>query len=85
MKFNCGASEAVKRKSHKEHCEERIKELKQWRKVFALWPIRVGENDCRWLEYVEVRYPSARYGHNALSGEYGIIWDIPEHRAIDRE
>jgi hypothetical protein len=27
-----------------------------WHRVFAWWPIRVGENDCRWLETVERQY-----------------------------
>lgn len=34
----------------------------QWHPVFAWLPIRVGENDCRWLETVERKYPWARVG-----------------------
>lgn len=42
MKFNCGPSFA-----------ERHNRKQQWHKWFAWRPIRLNENDCRWLEYVE--------------------------------
>lgn len=41
MKFRCGES----RKDY-------IKRMGQWHRWFAWYPVRVGENDCRWLEFV---------------------------------
>lgn len=42
MKLNCGISYAAK-----------IRRLEDWHLWFAWKPVRVGEHDCRWLEYVE--------------------------------
>lgn len=42
MRINCGPTP-----------KERVKKLKQWHPFFALWPRRVGPNDCRWLETIE--------------------------------
>ncbi len=35
--------------------ETRVKRLQQWHKFFAIWPRRVGEHDCRFLETIERR------------------------------
>lgn len=45
MKFNCGLTQLEKMYSQME-----------WHDYFAWFPIRVGKNDCRWLETVEHRY-----------------------------
>lgn len=37
-------------------------ELRQWRPVFAWWPVHVGGGDVRWLERVWCRHPDAWYG-----------------------
>lgn len=55
MKFNCGPSPETKRMrreyaAHAEHLR-----LTNWHSFFTLWPRRVGENDCRWLERIERR------------------------------
>ena len=42
MKFNCGLSWADKRAIEED-----------WHLFFAIWPRRVGKNDCRWLETIE--------------------------------
>jgi hypothetical protein len=42
VKLSCGPSEKAKREAKLE-----------WHRWFAWRPIRVAENDCRWLEYVE--------------------------------
>jgi hypothetical protein len=58
MRFNCGPSQNERARRALEE-EDLIKAGKhprqQWRPFFALWPVRVGENDCRWLETVEMR------------------------------
>lgn len=56
MKFNCGLS-----KEHREYLrrlkqEADFEKMRQWHDVYAWWPIRVGENDCRWLETIEEKF-----------------------------
>lgn len=51
MKFNCGLTGDAKEAAAR---AERDK-LKVWHRWFAWYPVRVGQNDCRWLEYVERR------------------------------
>lgn len=60
MKFYCGPSRAARREA-KETAEaeariQRLRYLTNWHPCFAIWPARVSENECRWLEYVERRY-----------------------------
>lgn len=49
----------------------------QWHRWFAWYPVRVGENECRWLEYVE------RRGIDYHCDETGSWWD-DEYRAAQR-
>ena len=49
MKFNCGKRTYAQRK------KARQKALKHWHKWFAWYPVRLGEHDCRWLEFVQRR------------------------------
>lgn len=44
MKFHCKTPET-------RHAF--IKRIEQWHRWFAWYPVRVAENDCRWLEVVE--------------------------------
>lgn len=46
MKFNCGLTWAEKIAINNELRQ-------QWHKWFALIPRRVGNKECRWLEYIE--------------------------------
>ena len=48
MRFDCGLS-------LKERFERRKQLGKEWRTVFAWFPVRVGKRDCRWLEYVQMK------------------------------
>ena len=57
MKFNCGDS-------FKKKCEK----LENWHGWFAWRPVRVGENDCRWLETVQ------RKGTHCWTGWPGSFW-----------
>ena len=41
MKFNCGPT-----------AEERIRRKCVYHRWFAWRPVRIGANDCRWLEFV---------------------------------
>lgn len=48
MKINCGES-----------WETKARRMLDWHPYFAWYPIRVGENDCRWLETIQrKRVPS---------------------------
>jgi hypothetical protein len=60
MKFNCGPSLY-------ERLEARDKRRQEWHRFFALFPRRVGPNDCRWLEVIE------RKGY--LWSCYGDWWE----------
>ncbi len=59
MKFNCGKSREQKLREAEERAYELNLEIENgaehWGKFFAWFPTRVGENDCRWLEYYEQR------------------------------
>jgi len=64
MKFNCGKSR-----------KERIERLEKWHRWFAWKPIKIGPQDCRWLEFVE------RKGHYACF--YDGCWWNWVYRTID--
>lgn len=48
MKFNCGPTQDERRRQERDR-------FCVWHKWFAWFPVRVGTNDCRWLEMVERR------------------------------
>lgn len=71
MKLNCGLSWKDRidrfnlRMSVKHDIMRRV-----WVKKFAMWPVRVGKTECRWLEYVQVNYPEAKlYSYNPRTGD----------------
>lgn len=49
--------------------ESRHNAKKEWHRWFALVPVRIAENDCRWLEYVQ------RKGRVLESIDFGWIWE----------
>ena len=67
MKFNCDET-MVERYARK------MQRKMDWHCKFAWWPVRVGVNDCRWLEYV------SRKG-TPYSGWDGIEWTY-EYKAL---
>lgn len=88
MKFNCGET-AKEKKARKTAARVVAFEAAQhWHTVFALWPVRVGPKDCRWLEHVEQRivvgrevagYPTEWIVKwHAYSWEYRSLVDTPE-------
>ena len=46
MKIDCGPTP-------KQRKQMRIDRLGNWHTVFAIWPTRVGPNECRWMEEIE--------------------------------
>lgn len=56
MRFNCGRT-WEQRLAAKKKAAFAQKELDEvWHPVFAWLPVRIGANDCRWLETVERKY-----------------------------
>jgi hypothetical protein len=51
MKWDCGPT-----------WKEKIAAWEQWHPHFAVWPVRVGSHDCRWLEWVERKADFSGYG-----------------------
>jgi len=51
MKFNCGTD-----------YQTWYKLKTNWHRWFAWYPVRVGNCDCRWLEYVERCYEDSYEG-----------------------
>lgn len=49
MRFDCGPTW----RSQWELIKEGAHPRQQWRRWYAWRPVRVGENECRWLEWVE--------------------------------
>lgn len=61
MKFQCRQPETYTQQKAR---------LSNWHGWFAWRPVRVGDNDCRWLEVVERRGTFyARYD------DHGYIWE----------
>lgn len=48
MKFNCGPSPEARAAKR----AQEFKRLQEWHPFFAVVPRRVGENDCRMLEWI---------------------------------
>ncbi len=69
MKLNCGKTPETKEREREERIEQRAYELGQWRWKFAWFPIRMDDNDCRWLEWYQERFP---YAYVRLSDRYEI-------------
>jgi hypothetical protein len=66
MKYDCG-----------ETWPEKKARLSNWHKFFCLWPRKVADHDCRWLEYIE------RQGELSYSSMDGFEWEW-EYRAISK-
>lgn len=59
MKFDCGPTKQHKDAQAVARKEVTARRLRNWHRVFAVIPIKLGPHDCRWLEWVERRYPGA--------------------------
>jgi hypothetical protein len=62
MKFNCGKSYS-----------ETHQKLKNWHEWFAWYPVKVADNDCRWLEKVQRKGTFCNYGIDST-----WFWDYKE-------
>lgn len=60
MKIDCGQSKLAKNRH-----------LTDWHPWFAWFPVRLGENDCRWLEVIERKYDfQSRISGNVYDAKY---------------
>lgn len=97
MRLKCGKTKRERLNLHWLACGRRADWLKKWHTVFAWLPVRVGPNDCRWLERVARRYPDARVaaswkyvefhdGQEPDGSHYSVIRKgRAEYRALDEE
>lgn len=71
MKFDCGPTPEQRREAY-------LKWRENWHRWFAWRPVRLGANDCRWLEYVERKQTfHVGYGGAWWSSEYRAIGEAP--------
>lgn len=70
MKINCGPD---KKEWERRRRLKRIEESK-WHRVFAWRPVRLGPDDCRWLEFVERRDTNVKD-----RGSYHVVFGRPEY------
>ena len=68
MRFNCDYII--------DRLEERRKKKYKWNKWFAWYPVKVANNDCRFLEYVNCRAYSGRHVPFTSRYEYEAV-DTP--------
>ena len=86
MKFNCGMSPEAKAAKKQLEFKKRIESRIEWNRWFAWRPVRVGEEDCRWLEYVERRLkPVYDYSFSRRKLDHHDTWWYKEweYRAIN--
>jgi len=73
MKINCGPSP----KEIAEMISAGTHPRQQWRKQYALFPVRVGPGDCRWFEYIMIRdHRWASWGECGWEAEYASMEDF---------
>jgi hypothetical protein len=80
MKFNCGLTTETKRILKRQSKATKLERAKNWHRVFALFPIQISDNDCRWFEYVERSYPDAFVGRTS-----GHLWKINQNIELNHE
>ena len=84
MKFDCGLTRKNRIKAARlQRIADAEKAERTWIRNFCWWPKQLGDNDCRWLEFIEKR---PRYEYHCLSS--GDKWDVKriwtwEYRAIE--
>lgn len=80
MKIKCGPSP----KERADIISAGTHPLQQWRKHFALFPVRVARRDCRWFEYVMVRYHRwTLWSESGWDAEYASIEDFNKQTNYD--
>jgi hypothetical protein len=74
MKFNCKTKEAKN--------QEKERHIQQWHDWFAWRPVRIGPEDCRWLEVVWRRGVYTVYAESNCDGYFMHVrhldWEYSE-------
>lgn len=73
MKLNCGLPRHLRQQAKVEAKKEK---LEQWHDWFAWYPVRIGSEDCRWLETVGRRC--------CVSSNSGRVWFV-KYKAKDKQ
>ncbi len=81
MRFHCGPSKEERQKAQLVKTQAEAKLLQKWTPWFAWRPVRVGEDDCRFMETVERRYRLA-HACKFNSGRVELVRCLPEYRAV---
>lgn len=55
MKFRCGLTKETKEQRERDHLRAKWAWQEQWHDWYAWFPVKVADNDCRWLETVRRR------------------------------
>lgn len=85
MKLNCGPTQATK----KQRAEDILREwatriVDEGEVVFAWFPIRLGDNDCRWLEKVKrnvIGYVDAWGDENRTTDKQKLRYKLMDKRS----
>lgn len=86
MKLNCGLSRETKERQREEWAEREAARLVEWHDHFAWWPIRMGDNDCRWLEAMERRVVYVDDGIGYTSANHmRVVWAVLGNRKLEYE
>ena len=72
MKFNCGLTRQQKRIKRWSSID--IEKIRKGNKWFAWYPVRVEDDSCRWLEFVNKSYPES-YRRNLTDYLEFYYWD----------
>lgn len=76
MKFKCGPKISREEKERILY-QQLVDRFCRWHKIFAFFPHKVADNDCRWLETIERKF------------DYVSTFDWaprhPDYRAISKE
>lgn len=73
MRFKCN-----KPSTRRQIAESQLSLVKAWHREFAWWPVAINDQ-CVWLESVEVRYPDAWVGYSGAlyyeitTAEYKLV------------
>ena len=81
MRIYCGPSKGVKQKARLIRLQAIRDRVQRWRPWFAWRPVRLGEDDCRWMETIERRYRLAVV-YEYHDGRSVIMWNKPDYRAV---
>lgn len=76
MKFNCGPTRAERAERRYASDKKSAAQLRKWHRWFAVWPVRLDDKRCAWLEVVERRFAIAD-----VDPWDGLYWCDPSYRS----